>query len=96
MYFTTFSQQNHSDINDGSCSPSSCLQCNRWHEQVSQVQLGSGRLEMMNNLCVCLQQFERGVEAAELRAFGAVKAEYTGEWSNEAGSGRSSQEARDS
>lgn len=52
----------------------------------------------MNNLCMCLwlQQFEWGVEAAGLRAVRADKAENTGEWSNEAGVGRSSQETRDS
>ena len=49
----------------------------------------------MNNLCMCSQQFERGVEAAELRAVGADQAEHAGERSDEAGGGGSSQETRD-
>lgn len=47
-------------------------------------------------MCLCLQQFDWGVEAAELRDVRADQAEYAGEWSIKAGGGGSSQEARDS
>lgn len=57
----------------------------------------------MNNgwRCVCfficsrLQQFERGVQAAEFWALRAVEAECAGQWCHEAGAGWPAEEARD-
>lgn len=49
----------------------------------------------INTEFVCSQQFERGVEAAELGAVRADKTEYTRKCRNEVGGRRSSQEARD-